>query len=929
MESSPDTPFRAYTSLWDKDVGKSAHRLLPPEYLQADILNIVGPVLVYLVNEYRLDGRLDGNSPEERYQDFETLASKKVIPDIRSRFPEVIDRLYSRLNSLEVLCATVLQRFSDDYESLVAESIISPEAYDLLQIEPVGDIHNGAATCRLSLSGGVALYYKPRDSSGELLLQDIFDTVAAAAGIRPFQVTPRLSVRSGYSWVQEVRPVPCSSRGAVDTYYERVGHLLLVAYLVGLTDLHHENFLSAGGTPCVIDAETMFSTPLRQPVFATQAAYDVNRGVMTSVSGTGMLPVGTGNEMYGGDVSGLSQGRWRRESRALVNLGRDDIKFTKQVLEHTDTAHLPYVFEDGEPVTQQPVEHVDAVVRGFTRFYRAALGIRQDLASLVASRADSVRCRLLARRTADYSTFMSYLWSVTRLARQDETYDYLRHNSNGLSDQVVSSEITQISEGGIPIFWCLGGSTDVYDPSGELVASLEAPPVHGVHAVLGAIGEDDLALQQRLIRFSFDSEKSMSLLSPHRVRYERGLCPPAYSVRRGAEDLYRTIREAAVTSTADDSVNWLSLGVDDHDALELSPLAGSLYSGTPGLAVGLLSYRELTGDRSADPVLRSIARESVDSYRRGLATKEALFSYYNGALGYLSVLRAVAARGLADVDADQLTRDFVATCAAATLDDVDADVVGGAAGTVVALATLPDRQAEPIIVRLADYLASLRDSGWMVPRPRSIDNASFAHGASGVATALLDAAVVTGREEYRDYWRAAWKHDERFRCGDTWVDRRRDDGIPSANWCHGLTGLMLARCRWLDLDDEHGLLSSKERATVTEELRLAARGVEKHGLQLDSFSLCHGVGGNLVALDTVAHRLPGRSWEDEWASMVSFGVTQEWLCGLSDYFHSYSAMSGLPGILHAVAEHALRATADRPVSPLLVPSLSWGGHGAR
>ena len=94
-------------------------------------------------------------------------------------------------------------------------------------------------------------------------------------------------------------------------------------------------------------------------------------------------------------------------------------------------------------------------------------------------------------------------------------------------------------EGSIPIFWCSGDSTDVYDPSGALVASLEAPPTHGVYSVLDALGDDDLALQQRLIRFAFDSETTLSLQSPRRMRYERGLQTPAHSAYEGAKDLYR------------------------------------------------------------------------------------------------------------------------------------------------------------------------------------------------------------------------------------------------------------------------------------------------------------------------------------------------------------------------------------------------------
>ena len=132
MGHSPEIPFCAYVSLWGEDVGSLARRFLPPQYLQGEILAIVGPVLVYLINEYRLQDQLDGDSPQKRYRDFEALARQKVIPDVASRFPEVLERLHSRLDSLESLCATVRQRFNDDYESLVAESIIPPEASDFL-----------------------------------------------------------------------------------------------------------------------------------------------------------------------------------------------------------------------------------------------------------------------------------------------------------------------------------------------------------------------------------------------------------------------------------------------------------------------------------------------------------------------------------------------------------------------------------------------------------------------------------------------------------------------------------------------------------------------------------------------------------------------------------------------------------------------------
>ena len=111
MGYSPEIPFCAYVSLWGEDAGSLTRRFLSPEYLQGQILAVVSPVLVYLINEYRLQDWLDGDSPEKRYRDFEASARQKVVPDVASRFPEVLERLHSQLDSLESLCTTVLQRF--------------------------------------------------------------------------------------------------------------------------------------------------------------------------------------------------------------------------------------------------------------------------------------------------------------------------------------------------------------------------------------------------------------------------------------------------------------------------------------------------------------------------------------------------------------------------------------------------------------------------------------------------------------------------------------------------------------------------------------------------------------------------------------------------------------------------------------------------
>ena len=98
--------------------------------------------------------------------------------------------------------------------------------------------------------------------------------------------------------------------------------------------------------------------------------------------------------------------------------------------------------------------------------------------------------------------------------------------------------------------------------------------------------------------------------------------------------------------------------------------------------------------------------------------------------------------------------------------------------------------------------------------------AGFAHGAAGIAWALLELAAVTGEERFRvaarqaiDYERSLYSPE-----AENWPDLRQleisgADTEPDSDrfmtaWCHGAVGIGLARLRALQhlndpkLDDE-------------------------------------------------------------------------------------------------------------------------------
>lgn len=921
-QPSPTTPpFTGFLTEVRKQAGPLTRKFIDENAFRREVLKILMPALIYLLNERRIEKTLPGNSPEDRYNAFNTTLVAKVLSEIKTRFAPVYCRLHERLASFETLCHTILARYESDAAELISSRIIGATGDPIHTIEPTGDLHAGTATSRVGLASGTIVYYKPRTASNEMLLQRVSDLICRMAGDEPFAVTPPVLDRTTYCWVKAVECAAGDSIDDIRTYYRRAGHLLLVSYALRLTDLHHENIIPAGDHPCVVDAETIFTTMIRQPSFATAAATEVNARILGSVTGTGMLPVVSGMRIYGGDVSAFSRGHWRPEKRLLVNPARDDLRYERGYEDRYDASHLPSLAgHDGRSEPALPNDYVDAIIAGFSRSYQTLLAGRGQIRRLLESQSKTVRCRLLARRTSDYSVFIEYLWSISNLSRQEDLTQRLRRSGAGIPTGVMESEERQIAQANIPSFSCGAESTSITDADGITVGQLSESPLDLTLGHLNRLNEQDLELQRRLIEFTFESEEVLSLASPTRVTYRRYAA--STDLTDAAQQVWEQIVTSASPSSEDRSVNWLSLGADDHDQFELRPLVGSIYEGTTGLAIGMLDYRDLTGRQDADWIFRAIGQEALAAFHRDLESPKRLLSYYNGATGHLALLLALANRGLMVTDTDQLTKAFLNACLTASLDDVETDVLAGVSGTLIALGDAPEGSLRTrVAARLGNHLMSLRETQWMNARPRSLDNASFAHGASGIATALLHAAHITGDRAFRDEWRNAWKHEEKFRTNSSWRDDRHDDGQPSANWCHGLTGIMLARDRWLRLDDAFGLLSGDERAEVKSEFHDAARGVQRIGLDLNSFSLCHGVMGNLLALDSVSCRLPCRKWNDDWRSVAGFGTRYGWLCGLSSFVESYSAMTGVSGMLHALSRAAV---GQKSPSALLIPSLTGG-----
>jgi lantibiotic modifying enzyme len=182
----------------------------------------------------------------------------------------------------------------------------------------------------------------------------------------------------------------------------------------------------------------------------------------------------------------------------------------------------------------------------------------------------------------------------------------------------------------------------------------------------------------------------------------------------------------------------------------------------------------------------------------------------------------------------------------------------------------------------------------------------FAHGAAGIAWALLELASRTGNKSYRDVALKAitYEHTQYSSATGNWAENAPGSEEPGSEigpamaWCYGAPGIGLARV---------AAMRQVDHPTVREDLELAIQATLRCGPGANH-SLCHGDLGNLDFLlqATAIHGKRELALKIDQltnqvlASMKKYG----WLCGVPLAVESPALMNGLAGICYGLLRMA-------------------------
>ncbi len=321
-------------------------------------------------------------------------------------FRQMVEFTARQAAHVQELADAVCQELPAVWKSLGEEG--EAPAVETVEASAADRHRGGRCVHLLKLSDGRRLVYKPHSMAIDRAFGGWLNAMTEQAGIRPFRtVSSADTSRGGFCIFEEAIPLQSLSEAAV--FYERMGFLLGLVYLLRGMDLHAENIVACGTDPVIIDMETMLMPPgcLFRRWTGEEAPYSINQ--MSVLPMLMALP-------------GL------RESGYACLL---DVQ--------PGTHNLPVL--DGRPISG--ADYAKELGDGFKLAIRTVLQNRVRAGQELVRRFTDCRVRMVMRPTAVYCRLLSVL--SNRNVQQDvKSYRHLIERATQYVRKLEESECRRL-----------------------------------------------------------------------------------------------------------------------------------------------------------------------------------------------------------------------------------------------------------------------------------------------------------------------------------------------------------------------------------------------------------------------------------------------------------------------------------------------------
>src|SRR5690606_16178740 len=371
--------------------------------LPAEMLALLDRTLVLEMHVARMQDQLLGDTPEQRFSSWiERLHDPAVVLAIFAEYPVLARSLVVCVDQWVAYGLEFFRHLIADWHAIQAAYGPGRDLGELDRIETgAGDPHRqGRSVLLLRFSSGFRLVYKPKPLAVDVHFQELIAWLDER-GLEPALRGLIVLDRGDYGWIEHVAPAACTGGERVRRLYRRQGTLVLLAYLLGATDLHFENLLAVGEPPVLIDLETLFHPYPNSP---NAAELPTDASPHRSVLRSGLLPHpgGGGPGIADLDISGLGAALGQTtEMPSWEGAGTDGLRMARALTTLDPSHNRPTL--DGADI--EVADYVEEIIAGFTSSYRRMVELREQLLAPdgpIAAFADDP-IRVIVRSTQRYA----------------------------------------------------------------------------------------------------------------------------------------------------------------------------------------------------------------------------------------------------------------------------------------------------------------------------------------------------------------------------------------------------------------------------------------------------------------------------------------------------------------------------------------------
>lgn len=802
---------------------------LVKELIEKEIFQRCFKSLLYCMNVERLEGNLSGDNPEQRYTwfseaDYCITAMNKVFPSMKMQVYEEI----------EGKCKYILQVISlfKNNQQTICRCFFEKDTEEIVNIINGGDWHNDKCVLIITFVSGNKIVYKPTTGQNMEFLKGVMEFFFEPEYAEQYV---SLHEKEG-TWVKFVEHVEVYRKSEIEKFYYNYGKVLFISYLLGMNDMHYENLIAHGEYPIITDVETILSSYLffYTHKFEYDAQYKAVQRLLYGVMATGMIPIFSMTEYFGGDVSCLSNKGIRIAVEKVNNEYRDDMYIYTAPEIITQFSHLPNHQID-------PLFYGTHITMGFEDAGDIFQNRKTEIVNYILDNLDKIESRIILNMTKGYSKIVR-IKSDPRYRHNPALFGQLLLNlkrSNQFNKSVYEHEVEELCRSNIPSFYWKMDFNYVYGchlaDKRKVLELYEFTKNTLIEILEYQTDPEMLSQQKRLINDSIVSSIALG------IEYRDLKCIPTEQLctEESKEFLRKNIDDNRIEG-ADGTISWIGLMVNDKEQLEYAILDWSLYSGLVGIGYMYISEYVSNADELSMKLAKQIYYTVTNACDLG-TFNEYNISYFCGLTGiyaFLTKIRDYKIVNPSDVDIYiEKLKNLIRSNLAKTN---RYDTLSGIHSAVIYLFgryKTDDFAKEfiPVIAEyfLADFEISVMESNF--------NYASFAHGYSGIITSIMCMNRIAQNIKFRTIGEKLWEDESKLYTGEfKWKDMRSSNNMYSHFWCHGSCGLMFSRLIWKKYGFlEDGIIDMNNKK-LEKFLQQYKTQICSKGFNSQNYSLCHG-----------------------------------------------------------------------------------------